>query len=131
MGATLAAEARGESGPARRRKELFQISQRADYINNDLFEWVQFNRAIINTRDEPLADARKYRRLHLLHGDTNVLPTSLLLKVGTTSLALDLLEMNCLPKTPWPMPWPPSAISPTSPTARGWCRWPTAVARTR
>ena len=64
-----------------------------------VFEWVQFNRAIINTRDEPLADARKYRRLHLLHGDTNVLPTSLLLKVGTTSLALDLLEMNCLPKT--------------------------------
>jgi proteasome accessory factor A len=59
---------------------------------------VQFNRAIINTRDEPLADARKYRRLHLLHGDTNVLPTSLLLKVGTTSLVLDLLEANCLPK---------------------------------
>jgi proteasome accessory factor A len=59
---------------------------------------VQFNRAIINTRDEPLADARKYRRLHLLHGDTNVLPASLLLKVGTTSLVLDLLEANCLPK---------------------------------
>ena len=59
---------------------------------------MQFNRAIINTRDEPLADARKYRRLHLLHGDTNVLPASLLLKVGTTSLVLDLLEMNCLPK---------------------------------
>jgi proteasome accessory factor A len=74
------------------------MSQRADYINNDLFEWVQFNRAIINTRDEPLADARKYRRLHLLHGDTNVLPASLLLKVGTTSLVLDLLEANCLPK---------------------------------
>ena len=76
----------------------FQISQRADYINNDLFEWVQFNRAIINTRDEPLADARKYRRLHLLHGDTNVLPTSLLLKVGTTALVLDLLETDRLPK---------------------------------
>jgi proteasome accessory factor A len=60
---------------------------------------VQFNRAIINTRDEPLADARKYRRLHLLHGDSNVLPASLLLKAGTTSLVLDLLEMNCLPKT--------------------------------
>ncbi len=59
---------------------------------------MQFNRAIINTRDEPLADARKYRRLHLLHGDTNVLPAALLLKVGTTSLVLDLLEMNCLPK---------------------------------
>ncbi len=76
----------------------FQISQRADYINNDLFEWVQFNRAIINTRDEPLADARRYRRLHLLHGDTNVLPTSLLLKLGTTALVLDLLELDYLPK---------------------------------
>ena len=98
VGATLAAEARGElARPGC--ESLFQMSQRADYINNDLFEWVQFNRAIINTRDEPLADARKYRRLHLLHGDTNVLPTTLLLKVGTTSLALDLLEMNCLPKT--------------------------------
>ena len=77
----------------------FQISQRADYINNDLFEWVQFNRAIINTRDEPLADGRLYRRLHLLHGDTNVLPTTLLLKVGTTALVLDLLELGHLPKT--------------------------------
>jgi len=76
----------------------FQISQRADYINNDLFEWVQFNRAIINTRDEPLADARKYRRLHLLHGDTSLLPAALLLKIGTTSLVLDLLEIDRLPK---------------------------------
>jgi proteasome accessory factor A len=76
----------------------FQISQRADYINNDLFEWVQFNRAIINTRDEPLADGRKYRRLHLLHGDTSVLPATLALKVGTTSLVLDLLEIDHLPE---------------------------------
>jgi proteasome accessory factor A len=97
VGATVAAEARGElSRPAA--ESIYQISQRADYINNDLFEWVQFNRAIINTRDEPLADVRKYRRLHLLHGDTNVLPASLLLKVGTTSLVLDLLEANALPR---------------------------------
>ncbi|MEO6036725.1 MAG: proteasome accessory factor PafA2 family protein [Verrucomicrobiota bacterium] len=97
VGATLAAESRGElTRPGA--DNVFQISQRADYINNDLFEWVQFNRAIINTRDEPLADARKYRRLHLLHGDTNVLPTTLLLKIGTTSLVLDLLELDCLPK---------------------------------
>jgi proteasome accessory factor A len=98
VGATMAAESRGElARPGA--ESIFQMSQRADYINNDLFEWVQFNRAIINTRDEPLADARKYRRLHLLHGDSNVLPASLLLKMGTTSLVLDLLEMNCLPKT--------------------------------
>ena len=77
---------------------VFQMSQRADYINNDLYEWVQFNRSIINTRDEPLGDPRKFRRLHLLHGDTSVLPATLLLKVGTTSLMLDLLEINHLPK---------------------------------
>jgi proteasome accessory factor A len=76
----------------------FQISQRADYINNDLFEWVQFNRAIINTRDEPLADPSRFRRLHLIHGDTSVLPATLGLKCGTASLVLDLLEMNRLPR---------------------------------
>lgn len=75
----------------------FQISQRADYIQNDFYEWVQHNRAIINTRDEPLADPRKYRRLHLLHGDTHVLPSALYLKVGATRLVLDLLESNDLP----------------------------------
>lgn len=97
VGLTPGAELRGDT----LRSEtdgVFQISQRADYINNDLFEWVQFNRAIINTRDEPLADARRYRRLHLLHGDTSVLPATLALKVGTTSLALDLLEIDRLPQ---------------------------------
>ena len=75
----------------------FQLSQRADYIQNDLYEWVQHNRAIINTRDEPLADPRRYRRLHLLHGDTNVLPAASYLKVGATRLVLDLLEADDLP----------------------------------
>ena len=41
---------------------------------NDIYQWVQFNRAIINARDEPLADYRKYRRLHLLIGDSNMSP---------------------------------------------------------
>ena len=75
----------------------FQITQRADFIQNDFYEWVQHNRAIINTRDEPLADPRLYRRLHLLHGDTNVLPSALFLKVGATRLVLDLLECDDLP----------------------------------
>lgn len=75
----------------------FQISQRADHVQNDFFEWVQHNRAIINTRDEPLADPQHYRRLHLIHGDTNVLPAALFLKVGATRLALDLLEAGELP----------------------------------
>ncbi len=76
----------------------FQISQRADYIQNEFFEWVQHNRAIINTRDEPLADPTRYRRLHLLHGDTNVLPATLFLKVGTAKLVLDLFEDNAMPR---------------------------------
>ena len=82
-----------------RREDIgaFQISQRADYIQNDFFEWVQHNRAIINTRDEPLADPQLYRRLHLIHGDTSVLPSSLFLKVGTTRLVFDLLEADDLP----------------------------------
>lgn len=75
----------------------FQISQRADFIETELYEWVQHNRAIINTRDEPLADPRFYRRLHLLQGDTNVLPAALYLKVGATRLMLDLLEADDLP----------------------------------
>jgi proteasome accessory factor A len=75
----------------------FQISQRADYILNDCFQWIQHNRSIINLRDEPLADPRRFRRLHLIHGDTNVLPAALFLKVGATRLVLDLLEGNALP----------------------------------
>jgi len=97
VGASPGFENRTPSDPAPE-APAFQISQRADYIQNELFEWVQFNRAIINTRDEPLADARRFRRLHLLHGDTSVLPTTLALKVGTTALMLDLLEANQLPQ---------------------------------
>jgi len=87
---------RGEVAPSEEAVP-FQISQRADYIQNDFFEWVQHNRAIINTRDEPLADPRFYRRLHLIHGDTNVQPASLFLKVGTTRLVLDLLDADEMP----------------------------------
>jgi proteasome accessory factor A len=75
----------------------FQISQRADHIVNDIYQWVQFNRAIINARDEPLADYRKYRRLHLLIGDSNMSPFACALKLGTTALILTLLEEGQLP----------------------------------
>jgi proteasome accessory factor A len=76
----------------------FQISQRADHIVNDIYQWVQFNRAIINARDEPLADYRKYRRLHLLIGDSNMSPFATALKVGTTACVLALLEDGKLPR---------------------------------
>ena len=74
------------------------LSQRADHIVNDVYQWVQFNRAIINARDEPLADYRKYRRLHLLIGDSNMSPFANALKIGTTALLLTLLEENDLPE---------------------------------
>ncbi|MBV9463258.1 MAG: proteasome accessory factor PafA2 family protein [Verrucomicrobiae bacterium] len=76
----------------------FQISQRADHIVNDIYQWVQFNRAIINARDEPLADGREYRRLHLLLGDSNMAEYANVLKFGTTALVLDLLESGIHPK---------------------------------
>jgi proteasome accessory factor A len=64
---------------------------------NDIYQWVQFNRAIINARDEPLADYRKYRRLHLLIGDSNMSPFANALKIGTTACILALLETGRLP----------------------------------
>ncbi len=76
----------------------FQISQRADHIVNDIYQWVQFNRAIINARDEPLADYRKFRRLHLLIGDSNMSPFANALKVGTTACVLTLLEEGHYPR---------------------------------
>lgn len=75
----------------------FQISQRADHIVNDFYQWVQFNRAIINTRDEPLADPNRYRRIHLLLGDSNMLEYATALKFGTTSVMLSLIEEGAVP----------------------------------
>src|SRR6266850_2409334 len=82
--------------PAAEETVDFQLSQRADHIVNDIYQWVQFNRAIINARDEPLADYRKYRRLHLLIGDSNMSPFANAMKVGTTAAVLSLLAQRHL-----------------------------------
>jgi proteasome accessory factor A len=84
--------------PPQEKQVNFQLSQRADHIVNDIYQWVQFNRAIINARDEPLADYRKYRRLHLLIGDSNMSPFATALKIGTTACVLSLLEEGRLPR---------------------------------
>ncbi|MFC1525757.1 proteasome accessory factor PafA2 family protein [Candidatus Latescibacterota bacterium] len=76
----------------------YQISQRADHIVTEIYQWIQFSRAIINTRDEPLADWGLYRRLHLLVGDSNMSEYATALKVGTTALMLDLLEDRVTPE---------------------------------
>ncbi len=72
----------------------FQISQRADHIPNEFYRWVQYNRAIVNTRDEPLSDPSKYRRIHLLVGDSNMSEFASALKMGTTTLMLELMELG-------------------------------------
>ena len=73
-------------------QQNYQISQRADHIVTEIYEWIQFSRAIINTRDEPLSDYTKYRRLHLLVGDSNMSEYAAALKIGTTSLLLTAIE---------------------------------------
>src|SRR5690625_3459320 len=70
----------------------FQLSQRADYIEVEVGLETTLKRGIINTRDEPHADADKYRRLHVIVGDANLAETSTYLKLGTTALVLDLIE---------------------------------------
>ena len=70
----------------------YQISQRGDYIEVEVGLETTLKRGIINTRDEPHADADKYRRLHVIIGDANMAEYSTLLKVGTTALVLDMIE---------------------------------------
>ncbi|HZK32404.1 MAG TPA: depupylase/deamidase Dop [Corynebacterium sp.] len=70
----------------------FQISQRADYFVQELSLETTLNRGIVNTRDEPHADAMKYRRLHTIVGDANLSQTSNFLKLGMTKLVLDAIE---------------------------------------
>ena len=70
----------------------YQISQRADYIEVEVGLETTLKRGIINTRDEPHADADKYRRLHVIIGDANMSEYSTLLKVGTAALVLDMIE---------------------------------------
>jgi len=70
----------------------FQLTQRADFFEEEVGLETTLKRPIINTRDEPHADARKYRRLHVIVGDANPSQISTFLKVGTTALVLALTE---------------------------------------
>lgn len=75
----------------------FQISQRADFFERQVGLETTVRRPIVNTRDEPHADETRYRRLHVIVGDANLAHTSQLLKFGTTSLVLRLVEERCAP----------------------------------
>jgi proteasome accessory factor A len=74
------------------RGAVFCLSQRADHIWEAVSSATTRSRPIINTRDEPHADAEHYRRLHVIVGDSSMSETTTMLKVGSTDLVLRLIE---------------------------------------
>ncbi|UAK39071.1 Pup--protein ligase [Gordonia bronchialis] len=70
----------------------FCLSQRAEHIWEGVSSATTRSRPIINTRDEPHADAEKYRRLHVIVGDSNMSEMTTLLKVGSAALVLEMIE---------------------------------------
>jgi proteasome accessory factor PafA2 len=75
------------------RKEVdFQLTQRADFFEEEVGLETTLKRPIVNTRDEPHCDAHKYRRLHVIVGDANMSEIANFLKVGTTALVLAMIE---------------------------------------
>jgi len=76
----------------------YQISQRADFFEEEVGLETTLKRPIVNTRDEPHADAQKYRRLHVIIGDANLSEVATFLKVGSTALVLAMIEDDYLPR---------------------------------
>ena len=74
------------------RGPIYCVSQRAEHIWEGVSSATTRSRPIINTRDEPHADAERYRRLHVIVGDSNMSETTAMLKVGATDLVLRMLE---------------------------------------
>jgi proteasome accessory factor A len=70
----------------------FQLSQRADFFEEEVGLETTLARPIINTRDEPHADPHKYRRLHVIVGDANLAEVATFLKLGVTALVLAMIE---------------------------------------
>jgi len=75
----------------------YQISQRADFFEEEIGLETTIRRPIVNTRDEPHCDPDKYRRLHVIVGDANMSEYATYLKVGTTSIVLAMIEDGAFP----------------------------------
>src|SRR6266566_3701568 len=76
------------------RGAVFCVSQRADHIWEGVSSATTRSRPIINTRDEPHADAERFRRLHVIVGDSNMSEYTTFLKIGATSIVLRMVEEN-------------------------------------
>jgi proteasome accessory factor A len=70
----------------------YQLSQRADFFEEEVGLETTLKRPIVNTRDEPHCDPTKYRRLHVIVGDANMSEVATFLKVGTTAIVLSMIE---------------------------------------
>src|SRR5438046_8660433 len=83
----------GQSDPG-----IYQISQRADFFSVVVSIDTMNRRPLINTRDEPHVDASRYRRFHVILGDSNMSEWATAMKIGTTALVLDLIERGEAPQ---------------------------------
>jgi proteasome accessory factor A len=83
----------GQSEPG-----VYQISQRADFFSVVVSIDTMNRRPLINTRDEPHVDANRYRRFHVILGDSNMSEWATAMKIGTTALILDLIERGEAPQ---------------------------------
>ncbi len=70
----------------------FQLTQRADFFEEEVGLETTLKRPIVNTRDEPHSDAQRYRRLHVITGDANMSEYATYLKLGTASIVLSMIE---------------------------------------
>jgi proteasome accessory factor PafA2 len=77
---------------------IYQISQRADFFSVLVSIDTMNRRPLVNTRDEPHADTNRYRRFHVILGDSNMSEWATAVKIGTTSLVLDLIERGEVPQ---------------------------------
>ena len=88
----------------------FQLSQRAEFFEEQVGLETTLKRPIVNTRDEPHADPHRYRRLHVIVGDANLAEVATFLKLGTTSLVLAMIEDDAATGRPLALADPVRAI---------------------
>ncbi|PYL84925.1 MAG: hypothetical protein DMF17_10160 [Verrucomicrobia bacterium] len=87
-----------ESARGSEQRIVYQLTQRADFFEAEVGLETTLKRPIINTRDEPHADVNRYRRFHVILGDSNMSEWATAMKIGTTSLVLDLIERGKAPQ---------------------------------
>jgi len=80
----------------------YQISQRAEYIDAEISSATTSRRGIINSKDEPLSNKEKFRRLHLIISDSNMSEIANFLKVGTAAIVLQMTEDGVVMKNLMP-----------------------------